>query len=125
MDCNFWSWLNSNAGAMGVIAAFALAAVTFIYVVLMEKNVKATRNMVEEMKSERTKRELKATVYCLVKYRMGNYQTLDEQVRYFAEITHQAPTDITFALYELDLDGRVGLLHYPSGNALWHVRGNN
>lgn len=117
MDCNFWTWLNFNAGALGVIAAFALAAVTSVYVVLMVRNVKATRSMVEEMKAERTKKNLKASVYCQVKY--GNYRSWDEQLKDFIKITQQPPEDIIFALQELDLEDRVGL---APGDLVWRVR---
>jgi len=117
MDCNIWAWLNLNAGALGVIAAFALAVVTSVYVVLMANNVKATRNMVEEMKSERTKRNLKASVFCSVKY--GNYRSWDEQLKDFVKITQQPPQDIIFALQELDLEDRVGLV---PGDLVWRVR---
>jgi hypothetical protein len=94
----------------------ALVVVTIWYACLTRRNVKATSSMVEEMKSERTQKDLKATSYCLVKY--GNYQSRNELIRGIANTTHQGSENVIDALYELDMEDRIEL----GSEFMWRVK---
>jgi len=106
MDFNLWTWLNSNAGALGVIAAFALASVTTIYVILMCRSVKATERLVVETSRQWQRITAKSTIYYLVKigYKYPNH---DAQMQDFSKLTKWSPVEILQILQELHYEGRV------------------
>ena len=116
MVCNFWTWLNFNSGALGVIAAFSLAVVTFLYVPLMKRSVEATEKMVKETSRQWLRIDSKSRIFYLVK--IGNYQKSDEQMNNIIALTPWSAEEITQILQELHYEGRVE----EDANLIWRAK---